>query len=176
MASRGAKSRSGGGASKSGSGSSRSRQRSASRNGRRSSSGSRSKRDFPDYSIVDPGDIPDGPDLLVDVPVVKVDEINLEVDDLRAQVAVLAEVRKILRLSVGADARLGKVELNIQGVEAQVLLKARLDSVNAILARVLLTLDRNPELLESVGRAVEDVGGGTRELLSDTGEAVEDVG
>ncbi|MFL5820679.1 MAG: hypothetical protein ACJ76S_08355 [Solirubrobacteraceae bacterium] len=112
----------------------------------------------------------------MDVPVVKVDEIDLEVDDLRAQVAVMAEVRKILRLSVGADVSLGKVELNIQGVEAQALLKARLDNVNAILARVLVTLDRNPELLESVGQAVEQVGGGTRELLADTGEAVEDVG
>jgi hypothetical protein len=112
----------------------------------------------------------------VDVPVVKVDEIDIEVDDLRAQVAVMAEVRDIVQLSVGADAHLGKVELKIEGVEAQALLKARLDNVTAILERVLTTLDRNPELLESVGHAVEDVGGGARRTLSGAGEAVEDVG
>ena len=72
-----------------------------------------------------------------------------------------AEVKDLVQLSVGADARLGKVELKIEGVEAQALLKARLDNVSAILERVVLTLDRNPELLESVGKAVEEVGGGT---------------
>ena len=70
-----------------------------------------------------------GPDVLIDVPVVKVDEIDLEVEDLHAQVAVMAEVRDLVQLSVGADARLGKVELKIEGVEAQALLKARLDNV-----------------------------------------------
>lgn len=129
-----------------------------------------------DYSVRDPREIEGGPDVLLDVPVVKVDEIDLEVDDLRAQVSVMAEVRGLVELSVGAEARLGKVELNIQGVEAQALVKARLDNVSAILERVLLSLDRNPELLESVGEAVERVGGGTGKLLAESGEAVEDVG
>ncbi len=83
-----------------------------------------------------------------------------------------AEVRGLVELSVGVEARLGKVELNIQGVEAQALVKARLDNVSAILDRVLLSLDRNPELLESVGEAVERVGGGTGRLLAESGEAV----
>jgi hypothetical protein len=152
------------------------KKRSNSSNGRSSSSKKRSKQEFEDYSIVDPNDIPDGSDVLVDVPVVKVDEIDIQVEDLRAQVAVMAEVRDIVQLSVGADAHLGKVELKIEGVEAQALLKARLDNVTAILERVLTTLDRNPELLESVGHAVEDVGGGAGHLVSDTGEAVESVG
>jgi hypothetical protein len=129
-----------------------------------------------DYSVLDPKEIEDGPDVLLDVPVVKVDEINLEVEDLRAQVSVMAEVRGLVELSVGAEARLGKVELNIQGVEAQALVKARLDNVSAILERVLLSLDRNPELLESVGEAVERVGGGANQMLQGAGEAVEDAG
>ena len=156
--------------------SSSSNKRSNSSNGRASSRRKRKKEEFQDYAIVDPNDIPDGADVLVDVPVVKVDEIDIEVDDLRAQVSVNAEVRDIVKLSVGADAHLGKVELKIEGVEAQALLKARLDNVTAILERVLTTLDRNPELLESVGRAVEDVGGGTGHMLAESGEAVEDVG
>jgi hypothetical protein len=136
----------------------------------------KSKDEFPDYSIVDPRDLPDGPDVLLDVPVVKVDEIDIEVDHLRAQVAVLAEVRDLVQISVGADVGLGKVELKIEGVEAQALLKARLDNVALILERVLTTLDRNPELLEGIGHAVERVGEGTGHLVGESGEAVEEVG
>src|SRR5687768_7395917 len=153
-----------------------SRKRSSSSKKSSSSSQRRQKEQYDDYSIVNPAEIPDGPDVLVDVPVVKVDKIDIEVDDLRAQVAVRAEVRELVQLNVGAQARLGTVELQIEGVEAQALLKARLDNVSAILGRVLLSLDRNPELLESVGHAVEEVGGGTQKLLSGSGEAVEDVG
>lgn len=131
---------------------------------------------FPDYSIVDPHDLPDGPDVLLDVPVVKVDEIDVEVDDLRAQVAVMAEVRDLVEIGVGADVSLGKVELKIEGVEAQALLKARLDNVALILERTLTSLDRNPELLEGIGHAVEDVGEGAGHLLGEAGETVEQVG
>lgn len=152
------------------------RSKSRSSNGRSSSRSTKSKREYDDYSIVDPAKIPEGPDVLIDIPVVKVDTIDLEVDDLRAQVAVMAQVRDLVQLSVGVDARLGKVELQIEGVEAQALLKARLDNVGAIIARVATTLDRNPELLRSLGRAVEDVGGGAGHLLDETGDAVEEVG
>jgi hypothetical protein len=149
-------------------------------NGRRSG-GSSSQRSaqrpqYPDYSVIDPHEIPEGPDVLLDVPVVKVDEIDIEVADLRAQVAVMAEVRDLVELNIGADVGLGKVELKIEGVEAQALLKARLDNVSRILERVLMSLDRNPELLEGIGHAVEEVGRGGQHLLSETGEAVEDVG
>jgi hypothetical protein len=152
------------------------RQGGSSANGRRSSRSTASREEFADYSIVDPETIEDGPDVLLDVPVVKVDEIDLEVDNLRAQVAVRAEMRKLVQLSVGADVYLGKVELNIQGVEAQALVKARLDNVSSILERVLLSLDRNPKLLKSVGKSIEKVGGGTGDMLAESGEAVENVG
>jgi hypothetical protein len=156
----------------------KSRSRSRSSHGKKSSSPqrSRSQHRFPDYSIVDPHELPDGPDVLLDVPVVKVDEIDIEVADLRAQVAVMAEVRDLVEISVGADASLGKVELKIEGVEAQVLLKARLDNVTLILERVLTSLDRNPELLEGIGHAAEEAGKGAGHLVGESGEAVEDVG
>jgi len=156
----------------------KSRSRSGSRHsdGKASSRRTRSRREFPDYSIVDPRELPDGPDVLLDVPVVKVDEIDIEVDDLRAQVAVMAEVRDLVDITVGADVSLGKVVLKIEGVEAQVLLKARLDNVTLILERVLTSLDRNPELLEGIGHAAEEVGQGAGHLISESGEAVENVG
>jgi hypothetical protein len=126
--------------------------------------------DLPDYSIVDPHDLPQGPDVLLDVPLLKVDEIDIEVDDLRAQVAVMAEVRDLVQISVGVEAILGSVELKIEGVEAQALLKAKLDNISRILERVLMSLDRNPELLESVGEAAERVGEGSAGALGDVGE------
>jgi pyruvate/2-oxoglutarate dehydrogenase complex dihydrolipoamide acyltransferase (E2) component len=116
------------------------------------------------------------PDVLIDVPVVKVDSIHLELDDLRAHVALQAKVLELVKLNVGVDVQLGKVALDIKGVEAQAVLKVRLDHVTAIVDRVLTTVDRNPDLVESIGKAVEDVGEGTGHTLGESGEAVEEVG
>ncbi|MFI9615829.1 hypothetical protein ACIHCM_29820 [Streptomyces sp. NPDC052023] len=124
------------------------------------------------------------PDVFLDVPALKVDEIDLDVEDLRARVSLQAEVLDLLKLNVGADVTLGRVHLGISGVEAQAQLRVRLDNVATIINRVLTTLDRNPEILHElargVGSAVRDVGGGARqavgELGSGAGRAVEDVG
>jgi hypothetical protein len=126
----------------------------------------------------------EAPDVDLNVPVLKVDEISLKVENLEAHVALVAQVLDLLKLSVGADVGLGKVELDIKGVEAEAHLKVRLDNVAVIVNRVLTTLDRNPEILQYVGRglesAVRDIGGGAGsavgELGRGTGSAVEDVG
>jgi hypothetical protein len=145
--------------------------------GRPSSSAKRSdKQELPDYSIIDPHEIDEAVDVYIDAPVVKVDEIKFELDDLRAHLAVLAEAGHFVQVSAGAGVRLGKVELEIQGVETQALLEARLSNVTKLLGRVLTTLDRNPELLQSVGEALGDVGGGAHDLLTDTGDVVRSAG
>jgi hypothetical protein len=136
----------------------------------------RASQGLPDYSIIDPGEIDQAVDVYVDAPEVKVDEIKFEMDDLRVHLAVLAEAGHFVQIHAGAGVRLGKVELDIKGVETQALLEARLDNVTAILARVLTTLDRNPELLKSVGDALGDVGGGAKDLLGDTGDTIESAG
>ena len=109
------------------------------------------------------------PDVLLDVPVVKVDKIDFELNDLRARVSLQAEVLDLVKLNVGVDAYLGRVKLTIEGVEAQALLKVRLDNVTRILDRVLTTIDRNPQiierLVEGVSSAVEDVGEGAGQLV-----------
>src|SRR5918998_61846 len=145
------------------------------------------EQEYADY-VLDYSDSAAGdqtiPDVLLDVPVVKVDEINFELNDLRAKVSLYAKVLDLVELSVGVDAYLGRVKLVIQGVEAQALLKVRLDNVTAILDRVLTTIDRNPQiverLVEGVSSAVEDVGEGAGQLLGSEGSgltsAVEDVG
>src|SRR5215207_8570287 len=153
------------------------------------------EQEYADY-VLDCSDSAAGdstiPDVLLDVPVVKVDEINFELNDLRAKVSLYAKVLDLVELSVGVDAYLGRVKLVIQGVEAQALLKVRLDNVTAILDRVLTTIDRNPQiverLVEGVSSAVEDVGSGAGSALEDVGSgagelvggglnsAVEDIG
>ena len=130
------------------------------------------------------GELSGDPDVLLDVPLLKVDEIHVEVDDLRARVSLQAEVLDLLRLNVGADVVLGKVELDIKGVEAQALLKVRLDRVAAIVGRVLTTIDRNPQILErltaGLGEAVGEIGHGARTAVGEVGRgartAVGEVG
>lgn len=128
---------------------------------------------------------PDGnPDVFLDVPLLRVDEIDLDVENLRAHVSLQAEVLDLLKLNVGADVLLGRVHLGISGVEAQAQLRVRLGNVTKIIDRVLTTLDRNPELLRELARglgsAVRDVGGGARSALGElgtgAGRAVQDVG
>jgi hypothetical protein len=125
----------------------------------------------------------DEPDVLLDVPVLKVEEINLTVEGLRAHVAVLAELADLVKLSVGADVALDKVELEIKGVEAQALLKVRLEQVRAILEKALDTIGENPEILQSLVRTVDrtlgEVGGAAREAVGEGGavsEATQRVG
>jgi hypothetical protein len=125
---------------------------------------------------MDPEEIEEAVDVYVDAPTVKVDEIKFELDDLRAHVALLAEAGHFVQINAGVAARLGKVELDIEGVETQALMEVRLHNVTKTLDRVLTTLDRNPELLKSVGDALGDVGGGAHDLLTDTGETVKSAG
>ncbi|QKG21408.1 hypothetical protein [Actinomadura verrucosospora] len=91
------------------------------------------------------------PDVFLDVPAVKVDEVQIEVDELRADVSLHAAVLDVLSLGVGADVSLGRVNLTLRGVEAQAMLKVRLDNVAQIIDRVLATVDANPELLARAG-------------------------
>jgi hypothetical protein len=128
------------------------------------------------YAQTDPDEAGGEPDVLLAVPVLKVDRIHLAVEDLKAHVSLRAQVLDLVKLNVGVQAELGKVKLDIEGVEAQALVKVRLDHVVAVVDRVLTTIDRNPELLESIGQAVEDIGSGAGDALGETGEAVEDVG
>ena len=124
------------------------------------------------------------PDVLLDVPELRVDEISLEVEDLRARVALQADVLSLLKLHVGVEAELGRVQLTIKGVEAQALLKVRLDNVARIIDRVLTTIDNNPDivegLIEQVGEAAEEVGAGAGQALGElapgAGSAVEEAG
>jgi hypothetical protein len=116
------------------------------------------------------------PDVLLDVPELKVDSIHFELDDLDAHVALKANVLNLVKLNVGVSVHLTKVKLDIKGVEAQVVLKARLDHVTAIVDRLMTSLDRNPELVKGLSRAVSEIGQGAGQAVDKTGDAAQDIG
>ncbi len=120
------------------------------------------------------------PDVLLDVPNLSVEEITLEVENLRARVSLDARLANLLQLTAGADAGIDKVKLTIKGVRAELLLKVRLDNVAAIIDRTLTTIDRNPQILErllqSVDTTVGTVGGVANTALQPGGVVDRTVG
>ena len=96
-------------------------------------------------------------DVLLDVQELEVDRIHLTVRGLRAHVSVVAELASLVNLQVGVDARLDEVELELEGVQAKVLLKVRLDNIRAILERALDTVAENPQILRILTRALDEL-------------------
>jgi len=85
--------------------------------------------------------------VVLDVPMLNIDELDLEVEDLQAHVSVRAELAGFVNINIGVDARLDKVKLGIKGVEAQVLLKVKLERILGTIDSALRALEQNPELL-----------------------------
>jgi len=95
------------------------------------------------------------PDVLLDIPVLKVEEIDLEVDDLRAHVSVRADLANLVNINIGVDAYLNHLKLRIKGVEAQVQLKVRLDKILGTIDSALSAIEANPDLLNTQTRREE---------------------
>jgi hypothetical protein len=120
------------------------------------------------------------PDVLLDIPNLSVDDIRLDVQNLRVQVALDARVANLLTLNAGAEASIDRVRLQISGVGAEARLVVRLDKVARIIDRTLLTLDNNPEivtnLLTAVDRTVGTVGSVANTALQPGGVVSQTVG
>ena len=116
----------------------------------------------------------DDADVVLDVPVLNVEELDLEVEELRAHISARAELVGFLNINVGVDAYVDKVKLRIKGVEAQVQLKVKLERLLGSIDRALQAIDDNPQLLDpnfrrSQDAPSEDTGGeeeGPRELTA----------
>jgi hypothetical protein len=115
----------------------------------------------------------DQPDVLLDIPNLSVEEINLEVNNLQVHIALDARLANLLHLTAGADASIDNVNIQIKGVRAQATLIVRLDNVRAIIERTLQTLDNNPQiitqLLSTVDNTVNTVGGVANNTVSTVG-------
>ncbi|MDO3703980.1 hypothetical protein Q3W71_20130 [Micromonospora sp. C28SCA-DRY-2] len=110
------------------------------------------------------GDQPPGPgrqgepDVLLDVPDLRVESIRLAVDALRADISLKARLANLVQLDAGVRVDLHGVELDITDVRAEVLLKVRLEEVSRILDRALTTIERNPQIIEMLAGAAGGVG------------------
>jgi len=115
----------------------------------------------------------DDTDVVLDIPVLKVEELDLEVEELRAHISARAELAGFLNINVGVDAYVDKVKLRIKGVDAQVQLKVKLERILGSIDRALQAIEKNPQLLDpdfrrSQGTGEQDPGGeeGQRELAA----------
>lgn len=113
------------------------------------------------------------PDVYLNVPNLSVEQITLEVDNLKARLNLDAKLANLLSLTAGVDVGIDKVKLDIKGVKAAVMLRVRLDNVAYIIDRTLTTIDRNPQiidrLLSTVDNTVNTVGGIAQTALAPGG-------
>jgi pyruvate/2-oxoglutarate dehydrogenase complex dihydrolipoamide acyltransferase (E2) component len=119
----------------------------------------------------------DDTDVVLDIPVLNVEELDLEVEELRAHISARAELAGFLNISVGVDAYVDKVTLNIKGVEAQVQLKVKLERILGSVDRALQAIDNNPQLLNPDFRGSKgdtDEGEGPREIPARPEDVVEE--
>jgi pyruvate/2-oxoglutarate dehydrogenase complex dihydrolipoamide acyltransferase (E2) component len=81
----------------------------------------------------------------------------------------------MVKLNVGVEADVDKVKLEAKGVEAQLLLKAGLNNVRAILSQALDALDNNPGILEDLLRRSDETSGGAGHVLEGASEPIGDT-
>jgi hypothetical protein len=94
-------------------------------------------------------------DVILEIPELSVDSIGLTVNDLRAHVSLDANAMNFVQITAGVDVGIKKVQLSISGVLAEAYLYVDLDNVARVVDRVVLTLDRNPEILTQVLKTVD---------------------
>lgn len=124
-------------------------------------------------TVAHAGKVMSDPDVVLQIPYVKVEQIYVEVDDLDAHVSLRARLGNLLQLDVGVQARLGTVKIDIKGVETEAMLEVRLEQLQGILDRALSTIERNPQIIEAVVRtvdtAVNQVGQTAQQVLGPQG-------
>ena len=94
-------------------------------------------------------------DVILEVPELSVDSIGLTVKDVRANVALDATAMNLVTINAGVQVYIKQVQLGIVGVFGEVYLYVDLDNVARIVDRVVLTLDRNPQILTQVLKTVD---------------------
>ena len=106
--------------------------------------------------------------MLLQIPHLSVGRIELDVDNLQAELNLAANVASLVSINAGVAVSIAKVNLTITNVDATVDLEVRLGNLVAIVARVFKSLDLNPLLItavQGVGTILDDVVGAVDGLL-----------
>lgn len=90
------------------------------------------------------------PDVYLNVPTLSVGRIELDVDDLQAQINLNAQVASLVTLNAGVAVSIQTVNLTISDVDAQLELIVRLGHLVDIVNRVFQSLDLNPLLIDTL--------------------------
>ncbi|TKA81041.1 hypothetical protein B0A49_04430 [Cryomyces minteri] len=90
------------------------------------------------------------PDVLLNVPNLSVGRIELDVENLQADINLNANVASLVSINAGVAVSIQKVNLTIVDVQAQLELIVRLGHLVDIVNRVFESLDANPSLISSV--------------------------
>ncbi|MCJ1318719.1 hypothetical protein MMC15_004049 [Xylographa vitiligo] len=91
------------------------------------------------------------PDVLLNVPNLSVGRIELDVDNLQADINLNANVASLVTINAGVALSVQNINLTIVDVQAQLELTVRLGHLVDIVNRVFQSLDLNPLLLSTVG-------------------------
>lgn len=108
------------------------------------------------------------PDVLLNVPNLSVGRIELDVDNLQADINLNANVASLVSINAGVAVSIQRVNLTIADVQAELELVVRLGHLVDIVNRVFQSLDLNPLLintLNNVTSALEPVVGAVDGLL-----------
>lgn len=98
-------------------------------------------------------DLPTGstpPDVLLNVPTLSVGKIELDVDDLKANINLNAQVAGLVSINAGVAVSVQKVNITIADVDANLELIVRLGHLVDIVNRTFTSLDLNPLLISTL--------------------------
>lgn len=90
------------------------------------------------------------PDVLLNVPDLSVGRIELDVENLKADINLNANVASLVSINAGVAVSIQKVNLTIVDVQAELELIVRLGHLVEIVNRVFQSLDLNPLLLNAI--------------------------
>lgn len=108
------------------------------------------------------------PDVYLNIPNLSVGRIELDVDNLQANLNLAANVASLVTVNAGVAVSVQKVNLTIVDVEAEVELIVRLGNLVEVVNRVFQSLDLNPLLitvLNNVTSVLDEVIGSVDGLL-----------
>lgn len=97
------------------------------------------------------------PDVYLNVPQLSVGRIELDVDRLRADINLNANVAQLVQINAGVAVSVEKVNITIADVEAQLELVVRLGHLVDIVNRVFSSLDLNPLLITAINNVTSIV-------------------
>lgn len=98
------------------------------------------------------------PDVLLNVPQLSVGLIELDVDNLQADINLNANVAGLVTINAGVAVSIQKVNITISDVDAQLELIVRLGNLVNIVQRVFQSLDLNPLLITALNNVTSIVG------------------